>query len=321
MKKTRILGHSNLEITAIGYGCMGQTHSYGVVEPEKKMVELMRYAYEVGYTFFDTAPIYGEDNEKYLGRAILPFRDKVVVATKFGIVDESFFQGNPDALDSSRASILQQVDASLSRLGTDYIDLYYQHRIDPKTDPEEVAGTMADLIKAGKIRAWGVSFAPEDYIRKAHKVCPISAVENMYSFVARQDEKTFFPLCEELGMTYVSACPLAKGYLSNRYPAGTAYRDGDWRANINLFKQEGIDHNQALMDLILDFADRKNATPAQIALAWEITKKPYLVPIPGTTKTERVKENFGAVGIDLTDKEMQEIETALAGMDIVGMGR
>ncbi len=321
MKKTRMLGHSDIEITAIGYGCMGQTHSYGVVEPEKEMVELMRYAYEVGYTFFDTAPIYGEENEKYLGRAIQPFRDKVVVATKFGIVDESFFQGNPDALDSSRASILKQVDASLSRLGTDYIDLYYQHRIDPKTEPEEVAETMADLIKAGKIRAWGVSFAPEDYIRKAHKVCPISTVENMYSFVARQDEKTFFPLCEELGMTYVSACPLAKGYLSNRYPVGTTYRDGDWRANINLFRKEGIDHNQALMELILDFADRKNATPAQIALAWEITKKPYLVPIPGTTKTERVKENFDAVELDLTDEEMQEIETALAGMDIVGMGR
>lgn len=321
MKKTRMLGLTDIEITAIGYGCMGQTHSYGVVEPEKEMVELMRYAYEVGYTFFDTAPIYGEENEKYLGKAIQPCRDKVVVATKFGIVDESFFQGNPDALDSSRASILQQVDASLSRLGTDYIDLYYQHRIDPKTEPEEVAGTMAELIKAGKIRAWGVSFAPEDYIRRAHKICPVSAVENMYSFVARQDEKTLFPLCEELGMTYVSACPLAKGYLSNRYPAGTTYRNGDWRTNINLFKKEGIDHNQPLMDLILDFAERKNATPAQIALSWEITKKPYLVPIPGTTKMERVKENFGAVEIDLTEEEMQEIETALAGMDIVGMGR
>ena len=321
MKKTRMLGNSGIEITAIGYGCMGQTHSYGVVEPEKEMVELMQYVYEVGCTFFDMAPIYGEENEKYLGKAVRSFRDKVVIASKFGIVDESFFSGNPDALDSSRASVLEQVDASLSRLGTDCIDLYYQHRIDPKTEPEEVAETMAELIRAGKIRAWGVSFAPEDYIRRAHKVCPISAVENMYTFVARQDEKTCFPLCEELGMTYVSACPLAKGYLSNRYPAGTSYRDGDWRANINLFRKDGIDHNRALMDLILDFAERKNATPAQIALAWEITKKPYLVPIPGTTRKERVKENFGAVEIELTDAEMQEIETALSGMDIVGMGR
>ena len=321
MKKTRRLGQTNIEITAIGYGCMGQTHSYGVVEPEKEMVELMRYAYEVGYTFFDTAPIYGEDNEKYLGRAIRPFRDQTVVATKFGIVNESFFNGSPDALDSSRESIMKQVDASLARLGTDYIDLYYQHRIDPKTAPEEVAQTMAELIKAGKIRAWGVSFAPENYIRRAHKICPISAVENMYSFVARQDEKTVFPLCEELGITYVSACPLAKGYLSNRYPAGTTYRPGDWRANINLFRKDGIDHNQALMDLILDFAERKQATPAQIALSWEIAKKPYLVPIPGTTKKERVKENFGAVDIELTNDEMQEIEAGLASMDIVGMGR
>ena len=166
-----------------------------------------------------------------------------------------------------------------------------------------------------------MSFAPEDYILRAHAVCPISAIENMYSFVARQDEATYFPLCEELGITYVSACPLAKGYLSNRYPEGTTYRDGDWRANINLFKKEGIDHNRDLMDLILDFADRKNATPAQIALAWEITKKPYLVPIPGTTKKDRVKENFEAVNVELTETEMQEIETALAGMDIVGMGR
>ena len=321
MKKTRVLGHSDIEVTAIGYGCMGQTHSYGVIEPEKEMVELMRYAYEVGYTFFDTAPIYGEANEKYLGKAIEPFRDKVVVATKFGIVDESFFAGNADALDSSHDSIISQVDASLNRLGTDYIDLYYQHRIDQKTEPEEVAETMAELKKAGKIRAWGVSFAPEDYIRRAHKVCPISAVENMYSFVARQDEKTVFPLCEELGISYVSACPLAKGYLSNRYPVGTSYRDGDWRANINLFKKEGIDHNKALMDLILDFAERKNATPAQIALAWEITKRPYLIPIPGTTKKDRVKENFEAVNVDLTEEEMQEIEIALGGMDIVGMGR
>lgn len=321
MRKTRKLGHSGIEITAIGYGCMGQTHSYGVIEPEKEMIDLMRYAYEVGYTFFDTAPIYGEANEQYLGKTIKPFRDKVVVATKFGIVDESFFTGNSEALCSSHDSVMAQVDSSLNRLGTDYIDLYYQHRIDPKTEPEEVAETMAELIKNGKIRAWGVSFAPEDYIRRAHKVCPISAIENMYSFVARQDEKTYFPLCEELGISYVSACPLAKGYLTNRYPVGTEYRKGDWRANINLFKKEGIDHNHGLMELILQFAEKKNATPAQIALAWEITKKPYMIPIPGTTKKERVKENFEAANVELTDTEMQEIEEALSGLDIVGMGR
>ncbi len=311
MEKTRKLGQTDMEITAIGYGCMGQTHAYGVVEAEEDMVALMRYAHEVGYTFFDTAPIYGEANEQYLGKAVAPFRKAAVVATKFGIVDD---------LNSSRDSIRQQVDASLKRLGTDYIDLYYQHRIDPKTAPEEVAETMAELIKAGKIRAWGVSFAPEEYIRRAHAVCKISAIENMYSFVARQDEGTYFPLCEELGITYVSACPLAKGYLSNRYTAGTTYREGDWRARMNLFRKEGMDANLGLMDLITEFAERKQATPAQIALAWEITKKPYLVPIPGTTKKDRVKENFDAVNVELSRAEMQEIEEALSHMDIVGMG-
>ena len=321
MEKTRKLGQTDIEITAIGYGCMGQTHAYGVVEAEEDMVELMRYAYEVGYTFFDTAPIYGEANEQYLGKAVASFRKDVVIATKFGIVDESFFTGNEDALNSSRNSIRQQVDASLKRLGTDYIDLYYQHRIDPKTEPEEVAGTMEELIKAGKIRAWGVSFAPKEYIQRAHAVCRISAIENMYSFVAREDEKTYFPICEKLGITYVSACPLAKGYLSNCYPAGTKYREGDWRANMNLFKKEGIDHNHNLMELITEFAERKQATPAQIALAWEITKKPYLIPIPGTTKKERVKENFDAIHVELSQAEMKEIEEALSHMDIVGMGR
>lgn len=199
MEKTRKLGQTDIEITAIGYGCMGQTHAYGVVEAEEDMVALMRYAHETGYTFFDTAPVYGEANEQYLGKAVAPFRKEVVVATKFGIVDDSFFSGNADALNSSRDSIKQQVDDSLKRLGTDYIDLYYQHRIDSKTEPEEVAKTMEELIKAGKIRAWGVSFAPEEYIRRAHAVCKISAIENMYSFVARQDEGTYFPLCEELG--------------------------------------------------------------------------------------------------------------------------
>lgn len=320
MGKTRKLGQTEIEISAIGYGCMGQTHAYGVVETENAMVDLMQYAHEEGYTFFDTAPIYGEENERYLGKAVAAFRKETVIATKFGIVDESFFMGNEDALNSSRTSILQQVDASLKRLGTDYIDLYYQHRIDPKAEPEEVAETMQELIKAGKIRSWGVSFAPEDYIRRAHAVCKISAIENMYSFVARQDEETYFPLCEELGITYVSACPLAKGYLSNRYPAGTQYRKGDWRAEMNLFKKEGIDANRNLMDLIMEFAGRKRATPAQIALAWEITKKPYLVPIPGTTKKERVRENFHAVNVELSPDEMQEIEEALSHMDIVGMG-
>lgn len=299
---------------------MGQTHAYGVVEAENDMILLMRYAYDVGYTFFDTAPVYGEANERYLGKAVEPFRKNIVIATKFGIVDDSFFTGNENALNSSHKSVREQVDASLKRLGTDYIDLYYQHRIDPKTTPEEVAETMAELIKEGKIRAWGVSFAPEDYIRRAHKICKISAIENMYSFVARQDEETYFPLCQELGITYVSACPLAKGFLSNRYSPETQYREGDWRGNMKLFKKESMDRNRGLMELITEYADKKSATPAQIALAWEIIKKPFIVPIPGTTKRERVKENFGAIDVELTADEMNEIENALSHMDIAGMG-
>ncbi len=318
--KTRKLGHTDIEIAAVGYGCMGQTHSYGTVEAENDMVHLMRCAYETGYNFFDTAPIYGEANEIYLGKAVNPFRDKIVIATKFGIVDESFFSGDKNALDSSRRSVREQVNESLKKLGTDYIDLYYQHRLDPKVAPEEIAETMSELINEGKIRAWGVSFAPEDYIRRAHKVCKISAVENMYSFVARQDEKTYFPLCEELGITYVSACPLAKGFLSNRYSAETKYRDGDWRGNMKLFQKEGMDKNRGLMGLIEEYAAKKNASPAQIALAWEIAKKPFIVPIPGTTKQDRVKENFGSINIKLTETEMNEIETALSHMDIAGMG-
>lgn len=319
MNKVRKLGKTEIEISAIGYGCMGQTHSYGVVQPKIPMVELMRYVHEVGYTFFDTAPIYGVENESYLGKAIKPYRDKVVIATKFGILDESFFAGNPKALNSSRESIMKQVDDSLLRLGTNYIDLYFQHRLDPTTEPEEVAATMDELIRAGKIRAWGVSFAPEDYIRRAHAVCNISAIENMFSFIARGDEESYFPLCEELGITYVAASPLAKGYLSNRYAVGTKYREGDWRSQINLFNKEGIDHNRNLMELILEYAEKKQATPAQIALAWEITKKPFIVPIPGTTKMERAKENFDALDVELTVNEMKEIEKALSAMDIVGM--
>lgn len=319
--KTRKLGQTDIEVAAIGYGCMGQTHSYGVVEREDDMVALMRYAHEVGYTMFDTAPIYGEDNERYLGKAVAPFRQDVVIATKFGIVNESFFAGDADALDSSHDSILKQADDSLRRLGTDHIDLYYQHRIDPKTAPEEVAETMSELIQAGKIRAWGVSFAPVDYIRRAHVICPVTAVENVYSFINRGDENTYFPLCEELGISYVSACPLAKGFLSGRYTAKSQYRDGDWRGDMKLFKKEGMEQNRELLELLADFAERKNATPAQISLAWEITQKPYVIPIPGTTKMERVRENFGGVDVVLTAEEMAQINEALSHMELLNMGR
>lgn len=318
MKKTRKLGHTDIEVAAIAYGCMGQTHSYGKVQAREDMVALLRYAQEVGYTMFDTAPAYGDLNEQYLGEAVRPFRDKVVIATKFGILHMQD-SGAGGEMSSSRESILRQADESLKRLGTDYIDLYYQHRIDPKVEPEEIAETMKELHKAGKIRAWGVSFAPVDYIRRAHSVFPLAAVENMYNFVDRGDETAYFPLCEELGLTYVSACPLAKGLLSGRLNKESIYREGDWRGRMPLFGDEAMDKNRPLLELLEKYAAEKDATPAQISLAWEITKKPYIIPIPGTTRMERVKENIGGLNIVLTDAEMQEIETALSQMDIVGM--
>lgn len=314
----RTLGDTNKVIAPIAYGCMGQTHSYGSVQDKNDMIDLMRYAKEIGYIMFDTAPAYGEDNERFLGEAMKPFRDEVVIATKFGILHMSD-AGGDGQLSSSHDSIMKQVDESLARLGTDYIDLYYQHRIDPKVTPEEVAQTMKELHKAGKILSWGVSFAPIDYIRKAHDVFPLVALENMYNIVDRHDEADYFPLCEELGLLYVSACPLAKGLLSGTVGKQTQYKPGDWRNRMALFSDETMDQNQVLIDMIQDLAHRKNATPAQISLAWEIHQRPFLVPIPGTTKKHRVKENFDAVHVSLNEEEMQAINEQLKRMDTIGM--
>ena len=318
MSKLRNLGNTDIQIAAIAYGCMGQTHSYGEVQAKEAMIDLLRYAHEVGYTMFDTAPAYGDLNEEFLGEAVRPFRRDVVIATKFGILHMED-SGAGGELSSSHDSILKQVDESLTRLGTDYIDLYYQHRVDPKVEPEEVAETMKELHKAGKIRAWGVSFGAPDYLRRAHRVFPLAAIENMYNFVDRGDEEIYFPLCEELGLTYVSACPLAKGLLSGRLGKDSSYKEGDWRNRMALFNDESMDRNAPLLALLGELADRKNATPAQISLAWEIAKKPFTVPIPGTTKKARVQENFGAVNVELTPQDMADIEEALSHMNIVGM--
>ena len=314
--KNRLLGSK--EVSPVAYGCMGQTHSYGGVQDQKDMVELMRYAKDVGYVMFDTAPAYGDLNEKFLGEAVRPFRDDVVVATKFGILHMSDAGGDGE-LSSSHDSILKQVDESLERLGTDHIDLYYQHRIDPKVEPEEVAETMKELYQAGKILNWGVSFAPVEYIRRAHAVFPLAAIENMYNFVDRDDEKEYFPLCEELGLLYVSACPLAKGLLSGTLNKDTEYKKGDWRNRMPLFSDETMDQNQVLIDMINGIAKEKNATAAQIALAWEIHQKPFIIPIPGTTKKHRVKENFDSVFVELSDDEMAAINGQLKKLNTVGM--
>ena len=308
------------EMMPIGYGCIGQTHSYGMKGSREEMLALLKAVKEAGYTMFDTAPAYGEDNEKFLGAALKEVRDDVIIATKFGILHMPEEGGSMD-LNSSHDSILKQVDESLSRLGTDYIDLYYQHRIDPNVSPEEVASTMKELHEAGKIRAWGVSFAPIDYIRRAHAVFPLSAVENMYNMLDREDEKTYFPLCEELGLAYVSACPLAKGFLSGTINKQTAYREGDWRNRMDLFKDETIDQNQVLLDMLNAYAKEKNATAAQITLSWEMHRVPFMIPIPGTTKKTRAKENFDSVYVDLTDEEMNTINAQLEKMNTVGMHR
>ncbi len=302
----------------IGYGCMGQTHSYGQKGAEEEMVELLRYAKEAGYTMFDTAPAYGDDNERFLGKAVKDFRDDIIIATKFGILHMPEEGGSMD-LDSSHDSILKQVDESLERLGTDHIDLYYQHRIDPKVSPEEVAETMKELHEAGKIRAWGVSFAPVEYIERAHRVFPLSAIENMYNMLDRQDEAVYFDLCEKLGLAYVSACPLAKGFLSGTINKQTTYKDGDWRNRMPLFSDEVIDQNQVLLDLINRIAEEKQATAAQVSLSWEMHQRPFLIPIPGTTKKHRVKENFDSVYVDLSEEEMRMINEQLAKMPTVGM--
>lgn len=318
MDRLRKLGNTDIEVAAIAYGCMGQTHSYGKIQKKNDMVELLRYAYETGYTMFDTAPAYGDLNEQFLGEAVKPFRNQIVIATKFGILHMQD-SGAGVELSSGHDSIMKQVDESLTRLGTDYIDLYYQHRPDPEVELEEVAETMKELFKAGKIRAWGVSFGEPDYLKRAHKVFPLAAIENMYNFVDRGDEAVYFPLCEELGISYVSACPLAKGLLSGRLNKNSTYREGDWRGRMALFNEESMDKNAPLLELLSELAEKKHATPAQISLAWEITKKPYIIPIPGTTKKERVRENIGGLGVELTGQDMLDIEEALGHMDIIGM--
>ncbi len=302
----------------IGYGCMGQTHSYGYRGSKDEMTELIRYARETGYAMFDTAPAYGDDNERFLGEAVKDFRDDVIIATKFGILHMPEEGGSMD-LNSSRDSILKQADASLERLGTDYIDLYYQHRIDPNVSPEEVASAMKELYDAGKIGAWGVSFAPIEYIERAHQVFPLTAIENMYNMLDRADEETYFPLCEKLGLYYVSACPLAKGFLSGTISKDSTYRPGDWRNRMDLFSDASIDQNQVLLDMLNTYAAEKNATAAQITLSWEMHRVPFMVPIPGTTKKHRVKENFDSVYVDLSEEEMNTINAQLERMHTVGM--
>lgn len=318
----RLLG-KGLSVSAVGLGCMGMSHAYGAPADKKEMTKLLEQAVEMGYTFFDTAEVYGtpenpHDNEKLVGLALKPYRDKIVLATKFGIrFDLNSEQVNkPLVPDSRPETIRASVDASLKRLGTDHIDLYYQHRPDPNVPAEEVAGVMSELIKSGKITHWGLSEANEDTIRRAHAICPVTAIQNRYSMMARWYEE-LFPVLEELNIGYVAFSPLANGFLSGKYDKNSVF-DGvsDYRSMMPQFSREGVEQNQELLELLHKMAAERNATPAQISLAWMLCKKPYIVPIPGTRKLHRLKENAGAVIVKLTATEVETIDQALDNMQM-----
>lgn len=317
MRKTRILGQG-LEVSAIGLGCMGMDHAYGAPADREEMIKLIRHAVTLGCNFFDTAVVYGEANEVLLGKALEIFpRDEVIIATKFGIYGQEIVDGKPqNILNSKPDSIREQLEGSLKRLGVDYIDLYYQHRVDPEVEPEIVASVMKELIAKGKIKHWGLSNAPLDYLKRAHAVCPVTCIENQYSMVFRQPEKEVFKVCEELNVGFVAYSPLGNGFLSGKYTPATKYAEGDFRNNMGRFNPEVIKRNQALLDLVQEIAERKNATSAQIVLAWEINQKDWIVPIPGTTKIHRLEENLGAMEVELTEQEMAAINQALDNLDI-----
>lgn len=320
--KHRILG-KDLTVSDLGLGCMGMSHAYGAPADKKEMTKLLAQAVDMGYTFFDTAELYGtpehpHDNEELLGTALKPYRNRIVLATKFGIrFDMSSPDVNKPVIPDSRPEVIRSsVEGSLKRLGTDHIDLYYQHRGDPGVPVEEVAGVMADLIKEGKITYWGLSEATEDTIRRAHVVCPVTAIQNRYSMMARW-YGALFPVLEELNIGFVALSPLANGFLTARYGKDAKFEaEGDYRTAMPQFKAEAIDKNRQLINLLQQTAAEKNATPAQISLAWMLRKKPYLVPIPGTRKPERLRENAGAADIVLTQSEIQMLDEALEQMEM-----
>lgn len=313
----RILGNG-LEVSSLGFGCMGLSHAYGAPTEKNEAIRIIRRAVEEGYTFFDTAEIYGTqdnpyDNEILVGEALKPYHDKVKIATKFGIrFDLSSSQvPYPILTNSTPARIRESVEGSLERLQTDHIDLYFQHRIDPNVEPEVVAEVMAELIKEGKILHWGISEANEDYLRRANAVCPVTAVENRYSMMARQYE-TLFSVLEELGVGLVAFSPMANGLLTGKYGKNETFdKKYDYRSNMPQFTDEAMDINRELLELLKETADRKGATSAQISLAWMLCKKPWIVPIPGTRKEHRLIENAGAAAVKLTQEEVAALDEAL----------
>ena len=317
--KTRRLGKSNLEVSAIGLGCMGMSFSYGKPADKKEMISLIHSAVDLGVTFFDTAEVYGPfTNEELVGEALAPVRDRVVIATKFGFKLDP--NGGPRwvGLDSRPEHIREVAEASLKRLRTETIDLFYQHRVDPQVPIEDVAGTVKDLIKEGKVKHFGLSEAGAATIRRAHKVHPVTALQNEYSIWWRKPEEDVFQTLEELGIGLVPYSPLGRGFLTGKMDADTKFESTDFRSNLPRFTPEARKANQGLIDLLQKFANQKNATPAQIALGWILAKRPWIVPIPGTTKLHRLKENIASAEIEFISEEILEIENASSTLDIRG---
>jgi aryl-alcohol dehydrogenase-like predicted oxidoreductase len=316
----RTLGKSGLEVSALGLGCMGMSFSYGPPKDIKEMTKLLHAAVERGITFFDTAEVYGPfTNETLIGEALAPVRKQLVIATKFGF-DLTGKDNRPGAagVNSRPESIRRAVEGSLKRLKVDVIDLLYQHRVDPEVPIEDVAGAVKELIAQGKVKHFGLSEAGAETIRRAHKVQPVTALQSEYSLWFRRHEKDILPTCEELGIGFVAYSPLGKGFLTGKIDENTTFESSDFRSTLPRFTSDAIKANQTLISLLGEMAKRKKATPAQVALAWLLAQKPWIVPIPGTTKLHRLEENIGAVAITLTSSDLREIEDAASKITVQG---
>jgi aryl-alcohol dehydrogenase-like predicted oxidoreductase len=312
----RKLGNSGLEVSAIGLGCMGMSYAFPPFPEKKEMIALLHAAFERGVTFFDTAEAYGPYiNEELLGEALAPIRDKVVIATKFGF---TFDNEKISGVNSRPENIRKVAEESLKRLRTDVIDLFYQHRVDPKIPIEDVAGTVKDLIKEGKVKHFGMSEAGANTIRRAHAVQPVAALQSEYSLWTRTPEDVIIPTLEELGIGFVPFSPLGKGFLTGKMGVDTKFASNDFRSILPRFTPEALKSNQTLIDLLGKIATDKNGTPAQIALAWLLAQKSWIVPIPGTTKLHRLEENIGATDVELTDEDLKNIQYALEEISVVG---
>ncbi|MGW9102622.1 aldo/keto reductase [Priestia megaterium] len=311
----RSLGKSGLEVSSIGLGCMGMSHGYGPAPDKKEMISLIHAAIDRGVSFFDTAEVYGPYvNEELVGEALAPFKGNVVIATKFGIK----IVNGKQVVESKPEQIRQSVEGSLKRLNVEAIDLYYQHRVDPDVPIEEVAGTVKDLIQEGKVKKWGLSEAGVKTIRRAHAVHQLSAIQSEYSMMWRSPEEELLPTLEELGIGFVPFSPLGKGFLTGKIDKNATFGKSDFRSIVPRFTPENLEANQVLIELINKIAVGKNATPAQISLAWVLAQKSWIVPIPGTRKLERLEENIGALDIELNTKELNDLNDALAKIEILG---